>query len=225
MLDLVLLPGLGADARLFEPQRAAFPGLSVPAWPPPRATETLADYAARFAASRTWPAQFVLGGSSLGGIVALELARVLRPHAAVLLGSAASPASLSRHLRLLRPMAAVLPSSLLPRRGWPAQLLARYFGADTSEAVAVFLSMLNDADPAFMGWALRAISRWEPSPALAVPVLCIHGSRDRLMLCGADVDHVIDGAGHLLTITHAEQVNRALLDVLTRAEGDTTANG
>ncbi len=143
---------------------------------------------------------------------------------AVLLGSAASPAALSRHLRMLRPMAAVLPPSLLPRHGWPAQLVARYFGADTPQAVAVFVSMLNDTDPGFLGWALRAISRWEPSPAHTVPVIRIHGSRDRLMLCGSDVDHVIDGAGHLLTITHAEQVNRALLDVLARAEGRATAN-
>ena len=47
--QLILLPGLGADHRLLEPQREEFPQLVVPAWIPPRAKESLPDYAARMA--------------------------------------------------------------------------------------------------------------------------------------------------------------------------------
>ena len=38
---LVLFPGLAADARLFEPQRRAFPQLEVPPWLMPLADERL----------------------------------------------------------------------------------------------------------------------------------------------------------------------------------------
>ena len=47
--QLVLLPGLGADHRLLEPQRQAFPQLVVPAWIPPQKNESLPEYAARMA--------------------------------------------------------------------------------------------------------------------------------------------------------------------------------
>ena len=40
--QLLLLPGLGADRRLFEPQRQAFPQLVVPPWIPPRKTRIAA---------------------------------------------------------------------------------------------------------------------------------------------------------------------------------------
>ena len=47
--QLILLPGLGADRRLLEPQRREFPQLVVPPWIPPRTDESLPDYAARMA--------------------------------------------------------------------------------------------------------------------------------------------------------------------------------
>src|SRR6185503_21033432 len=81
---LVLLPGLGADAALFEPQRAAFPGLEVPPWLDPHPGETLPAFAARMA-DRVGPTgPLVLGGVSFGGMVALEMARLVQPRAVVL---------------------------------------------------------------------------------------------------------------------------------------------
>ena len=71
---LIMLPGLGADERLFEPQRAAFPGLEVPPWLPHEPEESLDAYARRMAAT-IWPSEhFYIGGASFGGMVALEMA-------------------------------------------------------------------------------------------------------------------------------------------------------
>jgi hypothetical protein len=39
-LPLILLPGMGADARLFAAQKLAFPALVVPPWLPPQPGET-----------------------------------------------------------------------------------------------------------------------------------------------------------------------------------------
>jgi len=47
--QLVLLPGLGTDHGLLEPQRAEFPQLTVPAWIPPLKNESLPHYAERLA--------------------------------------------------------------------------------------------------------------------------------------------------------------------------------
>ena len=87
--QLILLPGLGADHRLLEPQRRAFPQLIVPPWIPPRKNESLPDYAARMAETVT-PSRdvpLVLGGVSFGGMLAYEMARHLKPDAVVLIAS------------------------------------------------------------------------------------------------------------------------------------------
>src|SRR5688572_671154 len=92
---LVLFAGLGADARMFEGQREAFPDLYVPPWIDPRGRETLPEYAQRIAertAAEVGDAegQLFVGGVSLGGMVALEAARHLRPRAVFLIASCRS---------------------------------------------------------------------------------------------------------------------------------------
>jgi len=100
---LILFPGLGADRRQFEPQRAEFPGLAVPPWIAPRPSESLPDYAARMAETVPHGPNVVLGGSSFGGMVAYEMAGHVRPAVVVLIGSCRSPQAIGPMLRLLRP--------------------------------------------------------------------------------------------------------------------------
>src|ERR1043165_10147598 len=82
--SLLLLPGMGADERLLAPQRAEFPDLVVPRWIPALRGESLADYARRLASSLGPAQDRWIGGVSLGGMVALEMAPILRPRGVVL---------------------------------------------------------------------------------------------------------------------------------------------
>jgi pimeloyl-ACP methyl ester carboxylesterase len=72
---LLLLPGLGADAQLFEPQRKVFPELEVVPWLEPRSKESLEDFGRRMAESADLDGEVVLGGVSFGGMVASVMAR------------------------------------------------------------------------------------------------------------------------------------------------------
>jgi hypothetical protein len=60
---LILLPGLGADARLFAPQAAAFKQLEVPEWLVPRRGESLEDFGRRMAAPSSMAARLPAGRS------------------------------------------------------------------------------------------------------------------------------------------------------------------
>ena len=73
--------------------------------------------------------------------------------------------------------------------------------------------MLRDTPPAFLRWACPALAEWAAPETSGVPVYHIHGSCDRILLrrlADPPPDRVIPGAGHLVNLTHARQVNAFL---------------
>lgn len=102
MPPLFVLPGIGADGRLFAGQRSVR-DIRVIDWiAPAHQRETLEDYARRLAGTLTINEPFDLGGASFGGMVALELARHLAPERVFLFGSCRTPSSIALSLRMLR---------------------------------------------------------------------------------------------------------------------------
>lgn len=203
---LVMLPGMGADGRLFEPQRRVFPGLTVPPWIEPLPCERLDSYARRMA-SHIDPAGLVLiGGVSFGGMVALEMAHYLGLEDCVLISSVRSPAEMPWRLRALRSLARLGPTGLGVSAGWAARWLA----FSMPPATARRLGRLAAPQSAFLRWACWAVLRWEPTPeALRIRIHQIHGAADRTFpLWYTQPDQVVRNGGHLLTLTHPLEVNQ-----------------
>jgi pimeloyl-ACP methyl ester carboxylesterase len=207
-LQLVLLPGLGADCRQWQPQQHAFPGLVVPSWIPPLREDTLPSYAKRLAESLPAARSMVLGGSSFGGMVALELARFLSPKAVLLIGSCRSNESLNPVVLFLRPLLRHLPRWGIRICQPIAPLGVQTFRRLSPEFRRLSVKMFQDADPEFMRWAIGAILGWAPTPLTDVPVFHIHGKRDRMIRASkVAADVTLPDAGHLLNLTHPVQVN------------------
>ena len=215
--SLVLLPGLGADHRLFARQQEAFPELRIPQWLPPQPSESLSSYATRLAAQVAVTRPLILGGCSFGGMVAYEMARALRPEALVLIGSAAAANEIPACLRWLSIASSVIPAAGFGAARLAALAMARLFGIRDIEHRVLFADMLRSTPPEFLRWACTSVGRWKPQPLTGVPTFSIHGAEDRvLLLRGRSADVIVQGAGHLITITHAERVNQFLLEVKRR---------
>jgi len=210
---LVLFPGLGADARLFEAQRKVMPFLEVPQWLPPRPLETLESYARRTAERVGHPGEALyLGGASFGGAVALEVARHLRPRAVFLIGSLRTPCGVPRLYNWLGRGAARCPRRMVESLVRMAPLAAGLFGATTKKQRQAFVEQLCATPPEFLHWGLRAVLDWRPKPEEGIPVFQIHGERDRILPCRlSGADAVVPGAGHLVNVTHADAVNEFIL--------------
>ena len=214
---LILLPGLGGDPRLFDGQRAAFPELVTPRWIPPRPREPLTDYAARFAQVIDPECQCFLGGVSFGGVVALEVASHLKTRECYLIGSIRSPQQMPFRLKLLRPISDLI---VIPKRLSPWALTCG--GRRLKPTVRGALHQLKDSDEHFLRWAAGAILRWVPSADIAhVKVVQIHGERDRVFpIRKVSADVTIANAGHLVSLTHANEVNRYLRERMNSAALD-----
>lgn len=215
---LVLLPGLGADPRLFEPQRAAFPRLIAPDWLLPRDSDTLRTYAERMAdvvrAAVPEGRPLVLGGVSFGGMIASEMAAHLHPKRLVLIGSALSPGEIAPALKGVAAAGRFLPTSLGERSKKMGKLFIRQLGPMRRQD-REFLETMIDAVPfSLIKWAGRAIFSW-PGAAPTCPIIRIHGDRDRIIpLREQDVRHVIRGGGHVPSVSHADEVNAFLASAL-----------
>jgi pimeloyl-ACP methyl ester carboxylesterase len=221
---LILLPGLGADGRLFDEQRGAFPFLETPEWIPPASDdERLEDYAARFAARLgpdarpTW-----IGGTSFGGQVALEMAHRMRPRVegVILIAAPRSRETVTAAFRAQQALGSLAPEALVRRVvPWLAGPFARREGL-SAEHAARLRSIAAEVDVGFLRWGARASAAWRRTPTdpVAAPVHHVHGRRDAVIPWReGEPDLLLDDAGHLITFTHASAVNAFVAECLERA--------
>jgi pimeloyl-ACP methyl ester carboxylesterase len=202
-----LIPGLGADERVFRHLRLTG-SVQVLSWLPPQSpTEPLAHYAARLAAAVPAEEPCWLVGVSFGGLLAQEIGR-LRPLArVVLISSLGSPRELPPLLRLAGAtrLHQLVPFGLLK---WLPRLAQWFFGARGGTEYRLLRQILADTDARFARWATAQLLSW-PGPGL--PAVRLHGTHDRLLpTSGAAIDYPVLGAGHFLIVSHAAQVSHLL---------------
>ncbi len=216
---LVLFPGLGADARLFEPQRNGLPGVrvEVPQWlVPERAEETLESYAKRMAAlvQPVCGEQLFVGGVSFGALVALEAARHLPDVRGVfMIGGCRDPRAIAPFFRFACRAAPLIPTPLfkLVLYGSPAALVL--FESLDWDHMRLYSRMLNESSPRQVQWAAGALHRYRSAgDPPGVPVYLIHGQRDLLIpMKNVNPDYVVPHGRHLVGLTRADKVNRYLM--------------
>ena len=202
-----LIPGLGADERVFRLLR--LPGTThVLRWLPPQTpAEPLPHYAARLAGIVPPGQPCWLVGVSFGGVLALEIAQ-LRPLARVILiSSFAHPRELPWLGRLARAtgLYRLLPPQLLPRL---PRLASWFFGVKTIRDRQLLGQILRDTDPCFTRWAIARLLQWPGRPT--TPTVRIHGTDDRLLPHGAAHSRYRLPGGHLIIISRAAEVSRIL---------------
>lgn len=203
-MRLVLLPGMNGRTSLYDSLRPHFSDLLTPEWIEPEHNEPLTSYAARLAEQLKPELPFTLGGTSFGGIVAREVAGELGLDSCLLISTVRTPQELPPWWELLRPYAARGEEGLLeagqnPPPDAPSHAVARW-------------KRLTPPNARFLRWAATAVLNWQPSPAAqAVPTRHLHGDKDDVFPIElVSPDEIIVGGGHVLPITHPEQV-RAFL--------------
>lgn len=179
-----LLPGTGADERLFPADWDRLPGEVVRVnWRDCAGATSIREAAAALIARYGIRESDTLVGVSLGGMVAGEIATLTPVRGLVLIGSATHPRGVAAPLRLIHPLIRVVPLRLCQR------IVAR----------SPFLShrMFAATDAAFIRTMIGAIFRWEGLPEKpSLRPLRIHGRRDIVIPPPADADHLLPG-GHM----------------------------
>jgi pimeloyl-ACP methyl ester carboxylesterase len=210
-VPLIFLPGLNGDPRVLANQKSVFPNLQVVQKLQPQSCETLTEYAHRLAMVLDIKQPCIVGGVSFGGIVALELARHVHARACILVSSTRDAFGLPNGVRILRPIAALVPQSLLSfgiRQHWST-------AQSVAHAIGSHMRSVSRDERLFRQWALQALARWVPPADVSCDVFQIHGERDSTFpIKRSRADRILTGAGHLMTRTHANEVNAFIRDVI-----------
>jgi pimeloyl-ACP methyl ester carboxylesterase len=205
---------MGADERLFAPQLEAFPNLIVPKWIAPTPSESIQSYGKRLALKVDPGVPCFVGGASFGGFIALEMARHLQTLGVFLIGSLRDASELPPKFRMLKSIRQFLSALPIAMMQQSAAIAVSITGDLIGPAVKDVAQQLKESDAVFLRWASQAVLDWEPSPPSSVPMPSIHqihGERDPVLSPRfTRPDEIIRGAGHLITLTHANAVNAFL---------------
>lgn len=215
-MRLYCLPGLGADHRIYE--RCDFGTVPITwlDWPEMPMGSTLADYARVLAPIVDGSREHVLIGTSMGGMVAQELAVLTQPRLTVIISSWKGPEERPWLLALLgRLRAERLVNRFFMRHFVPTVRLMRWKLGMESEAAQRHVQLMMDRwSPAQLRVMIHACLTWKGVNARNVSH--VHGDRDALMPVKLIHDaRSIAGGTHLMVYTKAQEVSAAVRSILT----------
>lgn len=209
---LYLFSGLGADYRAFK--NVELPGYNLVyiQWIPPQKKEPMAAYAQRLRAQITTQHPILIG-LSFGGMMAMEVAKIVQPEKVILISSAKTAQELdAAHSFFLKSgLYKLLPGSFITR---PNFMVYRLFGAHTAADKALLAAILEDTDPRFFRWAMGKMAHWD-NTTVPPDLIHIHGNADKVIpFRNVQADYVIDGGGHLMVFNRAAEISRIILSFL-----------
>lgn len=217
-MRLYLIPGTGADERLFHAlDLSAFDTVNIKL-PIARKEEDMASYAARIAREQVDTSRpFAIIGVSLGGMVATELAELINPEAVVIIASAKTRQELPAGYRLNRylPVHKLIGGKTMR---WSTKTFQPIYEPMEKEQRALFLSMINAKEPAFLNQAVRLIVEWDRELAPA-GIIHVHGTKDRtLPFRCVEATHSIAGGTHMITYSQPKQIEEIVLQQIVSSE-------
>jgi pimeloyl-ACP methyl ester carboxylesterase len=212
-MNIYFISGIGADRRIFK-YILLPPGFSPHYidWIPNHKDETLSEYAARLIPSIDATQPFVLIGLSLGGIMAVEIAKRLSPAATIIIASVSRSSELPPYYRLARRLhlLTLFPPVLFKCTASAKRIFTPESWADKRE----LFNMIWKGDAGFIKWGMKAVLHWE-NDTTPQPFWHIHGTRDEVFPVGrVGATHIVNGGGHVLTMSHPNEVNQILNSIL-----------
>src|SRR6185312_10356064 len=128
MSKIFLIPGLGADTRVYNNIELNEHEVTCVDWIEPHQTDTLATYGQKLIYQYRITSGSVVIGNSLGGMIAIEIAKAI-------------------------PLYKLIPGKTFTSMGF---LIKPMFGKMSDADLWLFNDMLKNSSPTFLKWAMNA---------------------------------------------------------------------
>ena len=215
MHTLYFVPGLGADERLFSKLKLEEFDKKFIKWIPPLNSESLPDYAKRLSAQINSNESFSLIGVSFGGMIAVEMAKILKPIRLILISSAKKYDEIPLNLKFFKyfPVYQLFSDGFIR---WLSRFNKNRFGIFKEEEKQLFAEMLLSCPAGYLKGAMRMILDWKNND-FPESIIHIHGDTDYLFPIRKIKNSIsIKGGTHFMPYHKAEEVEKILLEVLRK---------
>jgi pimeloyl-ACP methyl ester carboxylesterase len=208
MKNVYIISGLGADARIFHKIDLSFAKAHFLEWIAPLKNESLAEYALRFSKLIIHQNPIIIG-LSFGGIVAVEIDKIIQTEKIILISSA----KVKNEIPLLFRIAGICRlNNLIPYRFLKKSNLITewFFGVNEKEDKILLKTVLNETDAKFLKWAISKILLWR-NKTLPANFFHIHGAADKI-LPQSNIGNamILKNGGHLMILDHHQFISKIL---------------
>jgi len=213
MKTIYCISGLGADERTFSNLNLEGYKIVFIPWLTPFPQEPLTAYATRMSRSITTENPILLG-LSFGGMMCIEIAKMVAVEKVILISSIKSSKELPLWLKLV---AGLRLNKFFPMRSFKMiePIQRRIIGISTPDEIALVRSFRKNAPQVYMDWAINEAIKWRNNWQPA-SVFHIHGDADRVFpIKYVSPTYIIKNGGHFMIMNKSTEVNAALKEILS----------
>jgi hypothetical protein len=202
------ISGLGAGKRIFDNLSVNGHELCHLSWIQPLKKESIEQYAARMSAAIREPFPLLLG-VSFGGIMAIEIAKLLLVKKLFVVSSVKSANELPFWMKnvgrlQLNKIFPVKPFRLIQ------PIANNRLGVSNEEEKLMIRAYRQSADPVYLNWAINQVlnwkNNWQPDN-----LIHIHGDQDKIFpIRKITVTNIIKGGTHLMIYNRAQEISQII---------------
>src|ERR1017187_250174 len=217
MNHIYCISGFGADERTFS--RLDFNGnyLHFIPWQIPEEDERMESYALRMSKSIDHENPVLLG-LSFGGMMCIEIAKIIDPIKVIIISSIKTYHELPGWMRL---SGALKLDKIFPMRTFRIiePLENHTLGIETKEELQLVRTYRRNVSQQYTNWAIHQIINWK-NEWKPKTLFHIHGGKDHIFpIRNITADFVIAAGGHFMIMNRSNKVN-SLLKKILEAEND-----
>jgi pimeloyl-ACP methyl ester carboxylesterase len=209
MIPVYCISGLGADERVFSKLQLTGCEIHYIKWVQPDKNETIESYAARLC-KQVAHKEPVLIGVSFGGMVAVEIAKLISCKKIFLVSSIKNSSAIPLWINLAGKsrLNKIIP---LKRKGGFFISIENYFlGPETEQEKWLVNEFRQSVDKYFLYWSVNQILNWR-NQVIHPNIIHLLGDKDKFFsVKKAKPDYIIRNGTHFMIYNRASEVSKLI---------------
>lgn len=198
------ISGLGADEKVFDNLQLNGHELRYIPWLKPEKKETIKAYAARMASYIKHESPILIG-VSFGGMMGIEIARMMHIQKLIIVSSIRSTEEMPKWMKVA---GKIKLNKVLPVKSYKftEKIDNRRLGVSTEAEKIMVRAYRKKADPVYLDWAIDKILNWK-NDWQPENLVHIHGDMDKIFpIKRLNPHHVIKAGTHMIIYNRAKEV-------------------
>ena len=213
MRHIYCISGFGADERVFSKLDFGDHPVHFIPWLTPVKNESIEEYAQRMS-EKIQHDDPILIGLSFGGMMGIEVAKIIKPHQLILISSVKSFHEIPLWMKLTRKSRL---NNFFPLKSYRIfEPLQNYnLGIENSDELKLVREYRREIGQQYTDWAIHQVlhwkNEWQPEN-----LIHIHGGKDHIFpIKNIRADYIIPDGGHFMIMSRAEKVNAIIKELLS----------